>query len=313
MSKCILWCSLFLFLFCHASCDLLRPAQDRVAIRVGTEKITLETFQRDLERISVEMDLNPGDVGAVFDLLLERLVERYLILAHGNAQGIGVTEAELKSAIEDIKSDYPSEDEFNHMLLKQYVDYNTWKNQLKERILIDKIFQHSMDKIEPVTFEEIKYYYDNNIDLFKHPEIVKFRQIIISNNDNLDAKKSMLTKEKSFDQLIEDIRERYPSAVVMEEAWATKEEMHETLAEAVFSGRVGLVPSPVKTPHGYHFVNVTDRRAAGVRRLPEVMAGIEERLLAEKREAFYSDWIETLKSRYPVDVDREALDKLETG
>ena len=56
----------------------------------------------------------------------------------------------------------------------------------------------------------------------------------------------------------------------------------------------------------------TDLRLSVVR-LPEVMGRIEKQLMAEKQEAYFQDWIERLRTRYPVNINRGVLNTLEIG
>ncbi len=313
MIKRAVWCSVFLLILSHAACDLFRPAQDLVAIRVGEKDITLDAFRKDLERIIIEMDLNTEEIRPVFDLLVERLVERYVITAHGEELGISVKEQELEAAVREIKADYPSEDEFNDMLLKRYVNLDVWKGRLREQLLIKKIIAKGMEQVKPVTVEEIQAHYEKNRDLYRHKDMIKFSQIITRNADEAADILELAKKGQDLGTLIQDTPERFSTAVGIPERWTADDEMDESFADALFSLPIGLASTPLKTPYGYHVVEVTARRPAGVKSLPEVMTQIEERLLSEKQEAFFSDWIETLKSRYIVKVNRDVLNKLEIG
>ncbi len=311
MIKRAVWCLLFLLFFSHAACDLLTPAQDLVAIRVGEKSITLNAFRRDLERISMEMDLNTDEIRPVLDLLVERLSERYVIMAHGEDLGITVKDRELEDAVRKIKADYPSEKEFHDMLLKRYVDLDVWTEQLREQMLVEKIIAKGLEQVEPVTFDEIQEEYDKNRDSYRHTAMIKFQQIITRNSKEARSILEMVKKGENLATLVADTPERFETAVGIPERWTAEDEMDETLSGALFSLPVGLASTPLKTPYGYHVVEVTAKRPAGVKSLPEVMEQIEERLLSEKQELFFSDWIETLKSLYPIKVDRDVLDKLE--
>lgn len=305
------WCFLFLFLFSHAACDLLKPAQDLVAIRVGKYDITLEAFRRDLERVMTELGLNTNEIRPVFDLLVDRITERYLIMAYGKEHGISIEKAELNKAIMEIKADYPSEDAFNDMLLKRYVDFEIWKEQLMEQMLVDRIIEKAMEQVDTVTSQEIRYYYENNQELFRHPQVIKFRQIISKSAAEARSIIDILKKDMDFGEFMNNTPEQFGASTVIQERWASHDEMDEALADALFSLPVGLASSPLRTPYGYHVVEIMAKRPAGVMDLPEVMVRIEESLRSEKQEAFFAEWIETLKSRYPVRLDRDVLNKLE--
>jgi parvulin-like peptidyl-prolyl isomerase len=296
-----------------AACDLMSPSKDQIAIRVGEQSFTLDAVQEDVERISEEMELKTGEIRPVFEPLVERLVERYVLLAYGAEQGITVEESELEDVVRDIKSDYPSEEAFRSTLLERYVDFDAWEQQIRQQMLLRKVIEKGMEGIEPVSFREIQSRYEGRLEAYRHPAMVRFRQIVLSDAEAAREVLKLAKKNGGLAGLIPEASGRFEQAVGMPARWVTENELEESLAKALFSLPVGLSEKPVKTPYGHHVVEVTDRRPEGVLSLPEVMERIEEELLEEKRESFYRDWVEDLKSRYPVRVNREVLNRLEMG
>ncbi len=303
--------ALSVLMFHITACDPLHPSQDPYPIRVGETGITLETVRRDVERMSDQMGLSKEDIDPVFDHLIERLVEKYLILAYGRDQGITLRESEVDAAVDHIKSDYPSEAAFRDMLLKRYVDFDAWEEKLSEQMMIQKILAKAMEGVEPVTSQEIQQEYESRIDSFRHPAMVRFRQMVTRSHDEAREIIKTVQQGASLAALIQEKPARFEQAVSMPERWATQDELEVTLAKAVFALPPGLAGEPVKTPYGYHVVEVIARRPNGVMPLPEVMGDIETRLSAEKQEAFYQEWIQSLRTRYPVKVDRGVLKTLE--
>ncbi len=306
----MVWCSLFLPLLSGAACDLLSPAGEQVAIRVGERKISVDRVRRDIERICTEMELSAEEIRPVLGPIVDRVVERYVILAYGAERGITVSEPELEALVQDIKSDYPSEEIFRSMLLQRYVDFDAWEKQLEEQLLLQKIIETAMNEIQPATFQEIQEEYERHREAFRHPAMVRFRQMVAQDRETAEGIVALAEREGSLASLVRQAGERFEKAVGMADRWVTEAELEASLAEAVFSLPVGLSDEPVKTPYGYHVVEVTGRRPPGLMRLPEVMEQIEERLLKEKQEAFYRSWIESLKTRFPVTVNRDVLNRL---
>jgi parvulin-like peptidyl-prolyl isomerase len=280
---------------------------------VGKTGITLETVRRDVERLSNEMDLSEEDIRPLFNRLVDRLVERYVLLAYGRDQGITVTESEMDAAVDTIKADYPSEAAFRDMLLKRYVDFDEWEEQLREQILVRKIIEKGMEEIEPVTAREIRLEYDTHRESFRHPDMVCFRQIVTRTSGEAEKILESVRQGASLADLIRKESGPDGRTVGMTERWATREELEETLAKALFALPEGLADKPVKTPYGYHVVEVTAHRPEGLMSLPEAMERIEMRLLADRRESFYQDWIKRLQTRYPVKINRGVLNTLEIG
>jgi parvulin-like peptidyl-prolyl isomerase len=303
------WGIVFL-LFVVAACDMLGGPRDKVAIRVGDSKITLSQVRRDMEEFGVDMGLKWEEVHPMLDQLLNRLVERYLILAYGREKRIEVEQRELLKVVNDIKSSYVSEDGFKEMLLERYIDFAVWKEQLREQILITKIIDEGTADVEPVTYKEIEAYYNENKDQFRHPAMVRFRQMIGSTAKDAEVVLEHIGKGEGLEKLIRDTPESLERLVAVPERWSTKDELEETLGKALFRMPVGMSGKVIKTPYGYHIIEILEKREEGLLRLPDVVDEIEEKLLAEKKEIRYRKWIDVLKSRYPVEVDRDVIESL---
>jgi parvulin-like peptidyl-prolyl isomerase len=69
----------------------------------------------------------------------------------------------------------------------------------------------------------------------------------------------------------------------------------------------------VETPYGFHIFEVLGRKPEGVRSFHEAMREIETKLRSERLDAFYSEWLQSLRKAIPVKIDRELLKEVELG
>ena len=295
------------------ACDALDGTRDRVAIQVGDHRIRLSTVRDDVKALGTDMGLNEEDIRPVFDRLVDRLLERYLLLAYGEDHGITVQTAELSAAIREIKDDYASEARFQEMLLERYVDFESWKAHLRKQLLLRKIIEKGMEAIEPVRFQEIQRYYDQHQETYRHPAMVRFRQIIARSAEKAGAIFEQARKGAGLKGLIREGPDPGEQVAVVPERWVAQGELEETFEKALFEMPLGLIHKPLHTPYGFHVIEITEKRPAGVRPLPEVVKDIERRLTSRNREAFYRDWLEELKTQYPVQVNRDVINTMEIG
>jgi len=90
--------------------------------------------------------------------LMDQLIEEMILVQKAKELHIVVSEPEIQKAVDEIKKDYP-DDEFRETFLENAVSYETWKNRLKIRILMEKVIRSDLEDKIKVTKEDISGYY----------------------------------------------------------------------------------------------------------------------------------------------------------
>jgi peptidyl-prolyl cis-trans isomerase C len=296
-----------------SACDILDKPADNVVIIVGERGITTDELKRDIQYLTSGMGVTEEGVKHIIDPLVSKLVDHYLILEYGRQRNITIPEKELESAVEDFKKDYSDEAVFQQMLLRRYLDYEEWKEGLRQQLLVKKIMTKVSENVTPVTFDEIKTYYDTHRDEFKRPEMVKFRQIVTRTKDEAEDIRKRLKKGENLG----DLAKQYSVAPEAENGgnvgWFFKGELQESMEKAIFSLPIGKISQVTKTPYGYHIFEVQSKRPRGIKSLSEAMEEIESKLFRDKQETFHERWLIQLRGLFSVQVNKELLATLEFG
>ena len=291
------------------ACEFFEPPVEKVVLTVGSRKITPEGLIAQSKRVAFEPD---GASKEFLDSFIERVVDYYLILEYGKDQGLSVSDEELENAVREIKRDY-AESDFRELLLKGYIDYREWKEGLREQLLIRKITSKASAASPQVSTEEIKAYYDAHLEEFRRPAMVRFRQIVTRTREEADNLQKRLVQGGDLAATVAQSSKVPDSAGSSEPGWFAKGDLDESIERAVFSLPVGKVSEVVETPYGFHIFEVLGKKPEGVRSLYEAKREIEAKLLSERREAAYSEWLQGLRKAIPVTIDRELLKGLELG
>jgi FKBP-type peptidyl-prolyl cis-trans isomerase (trigger factor) len=130
-----------------SSCSQKSPDQDYL-IRVNDRVITVDQFKRSVDAASEEAF--PGEQNVSFENIqdlrvrvLNQLSEELMIAAHASAIGLSVDDAELTSRVDAIKADYP-DDTFQETLLENAVSFESWKQKLAMRMLVEKVVEKEL-------------------------------------------------------------------------------------------------------------------------------------------------------------------------
>ena len=292
-----------------SACEFFERPSDRVVLSVGSREITLKDLKNQRKRAAFEPE---GTAEERLDYFVKSVVDQCLILEYGKQQEISVSDEELESAVREIRKDYAEKD-FREILLKGYIDYKEWREELREQLLIRKITAKVADAGPQVSIEEMKTYYDTHPEEFYRPAMVRFRQIVTRTREEADTLQKRFAQGGEMAATVAKSATVPPSAGGSEPGWFARGDLDESIEKVIFSLPVGKVSGVVETPYGFHIFEILGRRPEGVKSFPEAMAEIEIKLHSERQEAFYSEWIQGLRKTIPVKIDRELLKKLELG
>ena len=158
-----------------SGCDFFDEEKEEYVISVGARNITVMELKKEMDFMTSGLDAPAQQWETIRDKLVDRIIDRLLILEYARQTGLSISDQELQRELNAIKKEY-SEEAFNEELLRGYVSRDEWEDRLKERLLIEKAMSRVMENVVPPTYEEIKGYYEANKEKFSYPEMVKFRQ-----------------------------------------------------------------------------------------------------------------------------------------
>ncbi len=158
--------TLFLIATALVGCSGPKSEQDdEYLIRIGEHVVTVFDFNKAFEIAKTAYTHNimqkPSALREAQIRLLNQMTEELILLQRAEELKISVSDQEIESAIAEIKADYP-DDEFEQTLLEYAVSYQSWKEGLKIRMLMEKLVEHELKDQIVITAEDIEKYYEEN-------------------------------------------------------------------------------------------------------------------------------------------------------
>jgi len=287
-----------------SACHILDRHDDKDVITVGNTGFTKDVVSKDIRRIISDMGITEDEAELAIRSIVAKVIEQYLIMEYGKDEGIRLQDDELKAALSEIKKDYP-EDVFNEMLLKRYIDYDTWEEEFRQDLLIRKTITNVFEGIPHVSFNEIMAYYESHKNEFMRPRMVQLRQIVTRSREEAERILDHIAKGEKMEKLAKkySITPEAKDGGLM--GWIPKGRLEEDMEKVIFTLPINTISPIIESPYGYHIFEVLSVRDEGLKTLPEAKADIESILTLQKRELFYGKWIEGLKDRFPVNIDQE--------
>jgi len=212
--------------------------------------------------------------------ILQQMVQEALIEQYAKNNNINVTDADITAREDQLKANFPN-GSWGDMLKARGLTEADVHNALREQIILDKAVGGNVK----VSDAQISAYFAKNHAAFDKPAQVEARHILVPDLATANkieaqlkagAKFSALAKQYSMDPGSKDKGG--------ELGWFRRGQMVPAFDQAAFSLPIGKISAPVKSPFGYHIIQV-EKRQPGVK---ATLANTHDRiadLLRQQQEA----------------------------
>ncbi|MDO9514904.1 MAG: peptidylprolyl isomerase [Syntrophales bacterium] len=253
--------------------------------------------------------------------LLESLITRKVLYQESQKKGIEVDDVTIDERLENIKKRFPKEDSFRDMLEEMRLTEDTLKVQLREGIAIQNLVEREVVSRIEISDKETKDYYDKNLDLFKQPEKVQARHILIKVEPEGDeAKKAVALKEITkiqgelkkggdFATLAKKYSQCPSSAEGGDLGYFARGQMVKPFEDAAFSLKKGEISGIVETNFGYHLIQAGDRTPESISDYKDVKDKLTQYLKRAKTGTEAEEYIERLKTKAKIERFLSAEEK----
>lgn len=220
---------------------------------------------------------------------LQSLIDNELVRQEGDKAGIQVTEADLDKELQTIKKSFPSDAEFEQALTQYNMTLEKLKEDMKTQVVLRKLLEPQVK----VTDEDIKKYYDSNLESLKTPEQVRASHILVKTKEEAEAVLADLKNGGDFAKIAQEKSQDPGSKDAGGDLnFFGKGAMEEPFETAAFAMKVGDLSNVVQTSHGFHVIKLTDRKDASTPTLDEKKEEIREQLVNEQVSTLSSTWMQ---------------------
>ena len=234
--------------------------------------------------------------------LLKGLVQQSQWEQAGAKMGVTVSDKEVDTRLEALKQQYfkGDDEKFQAQLDKDGLTVEQIRDQLRARMLSDKIYKSVIDKVK-VTDAEIKAYYDNHKAQYMQPESREVRHIVVKKKALADELYAKLKNGADFEALAKKYTEDTTSKPDGGKLTAYKGKTAAPFDKFVFAAKVGELSHPIKTEFGWHVIEVlSETKPAVAQSLAEAKNAISGTLLQEQQNAALKKWVRDAESSHDV-------------
>lgn len=242
----------------------------------------------------------------LYDILVEQngeqvlngLISEKIIDLEAKKQKIKISDKDVEKEIEEMKDKYGGAEAFDQVMAQSGLDIETLKDNIAMNMKIEKLLGPDIT----ITDEELAEYFEEKKDELKESEQVKARHILVATEEEAKEVSEKLGGGEDFGKLAEEYStDEGSKAAGGDLGFFGKGEMAAEFEESAFSLEVNKVSDPIKTQHGYHIIEVLEKKEAKEANFEEVKDDLKDALLQDKIAAHYGEWYQKKLTEYEVE------------
>jgi peptidyl-prolyl cis-trans isomerase C len=271
-----------LFSFWFSGCEKLgeKGLGGKELVRINNVSISLEEFRQMSEKQPLEGKIRLVSERGLRDFFENYVVTREVLYQEAKKKGLD-KKKEILAKVEDFR----------------------------KAMVIDALLEETLKEKDEVSDSEIQKYYKENEDRFTEPREVKVRHIVVNSEPILKEVLVKVSKGESFEKLASNYNIDKSREDGGNLGYIRRGQLAPSFAqfeEAAFSlRRKGEISEVVKTPYGYHLIQLEERRGTALRPFDQVKEKIRFFLQTKKKQDAYLQYVKEAKSRAKIVVNEK--------
>jgi peptidyl-prolyl cis-trans isomerase C len=212
-------------------------------------------------------------------------------------------------------------DEFKSLLKAYGTTYGEYQQNMRKRLMFEKMMEAQFaEKIPKPTDEQLKAYYDENIQQFHKPEAIHAEHIlIIPAKDANDPNKALVAAKTKAQGILkkikaggnfEELAKQYSDCPSAKQGGdlgiQPKGNLVPEFEKAAYALKPGQVSDIVQTEFGYHIIKLISHIDANTVTLEQAKDEITDSLAGKQKEKIVMDYIQKIRSSADVKYTDEA-------
>ncbi len=250
--------------------------------------------------------------------LLNEMIEDKLVYQEAKRLKVPVTEEEILDRVQQFKSRFPKEEDFQALLARQGLTVTKLRERYREQIAIRKLQQYEVRSKIIVTPKDIETFYRRHSKAFTQEESVKVRTITIKKSQEKDpaqkqqADAAVKTKAEDilrklfagepFESLAKEFSEDTKAGEGGALGWVRRGDLVDVVDNVIFSLKPGECSAVLETDVGYHIFKVEEKRAKKTQSFDEVRDAIHDEVFRRKSRRKFKEWMAELKKNAYISI-----------
>ncbi|MDQ2919959.1 MAG: peptidylprolyl isomerase, partial [Verrucomicrobiota bacterium] len=240
-----------------------------------------------------KLESSPVAKGVLSQMAQSMLLEQYAKDNH-----IDVSDAEVNKKVDALKAQYGAA-QFDQLVKQRGMTEDDVKNALKDQIIVDKAVGANIK----ISESDISKFFQKNHAAFDKPSQIHARHILVP-----DLKTAQMVEQKLKDGAkFEDMAKQYSQDPGSKDKGGDlgnfrRGQMVPAFEKAAASQSLNVVGPPVKSPFGYHIIEVLERTPGSKATVASAHDQIADQLRQQQEGPLVQPFMQSLMAKAKIDV-----------
>jgi peptidyl-prolyl cis-trans isomerase C len=178
----------------------------------------------------------------------------------------------------------------------------------KKMTLISGLLEKEIMSKAQVTDKDIRDYYDQHKNEFTTTSQIRASHILVKTEAEAEEVLARLKKGEKFEDIArKESMDKSSARNGGDIGYFSRGQIVPEFEKAAASLKIGEISGPVKTQFGYHIIKVTDKKTGPAADFDRVKEIIGQKLTGEKQKEAFDSYLEGLRKKYKVEINKEAF------
>jgi parvulin-like peptidyl-prolyl isomerase len=251
---------------------------------------------------------------AFYREMVDQLIGAHLL--YGEAQRLNMvpSEEQARAQLAQIRSRFPSEEEYKKQLQAQGVDEAELTTDLARSVAVGRITEQLRSGVQ-VSEEEMRAFYQENLERMKRPEQLRVRHILVGIPRQATEEQKKTARAEADDVLRQVKAGGDFAALAVQHSddpgsraeggllpWMARGETVPAFDQAAGALQKGGTSEVVETPFGFHVLRLEDTRPSATVPFEEAREQIEQAIRRRKARDAVRQRVQELRAQAKVEV-----------
>lgn len=288
--------SLTVVLLAAGACTQVQnKVANKTLIEVNGEAVTAQVFAqrlalrlRNRDPLTVK---DPSRFETEKQSLADEFITELICKQWATKNGVQLGDAEVEQALKITREQYTNEVAFRQTLAEENLDVDGWREITKSTLYRKAVFDKVTESVTGPTETELKVLFEQDRSRKTRPARIKVRQIVV---DKEDVAQRLFSEVQSGQSLGRLAREYSMTAEAEQDGltdWIEKGVL--PVFDDAFKWPIGGKPKLIKSPYGWHIMEVVAREPERKVRLEDLKNDLFRAEIEKRKNRKFTQWLDS--------------------